>query len=754
MAQRQNELIKIDSLASLSGCWSGAQALVPMFASAGLLIVITLAAYLPVIEAGFVFDDEIYVTDDNRLQSLEGLAEIWLPRWSTDYQHQYYPLTSSAFWIQFQIWRLNPLGYHLTNVFLHAVKAILLWCVLRSIGARGAWLAGAIFAVHPAHVMSVAWVTELKNVLSTLFFLSSALALIHFFQIGKKNQISHQGLQTNRKWHWYTLGLVLFVCALLSKTATALLPLALALLLYWKRDEWKHRDLLLFPMLVIGAIFVGITVYLESSYGLGNPSEFSETWLERCLIAGRAIWFFTGKLVWPDPLIVIYPRWQIDVRDKNQYLYPLAVLVVVGLIWAYRRRIGKGPVVAVAYFILAIVPMYIIDVAFTRFSFVSDHWQYWASMGLIALTASVLVHWWPAGRVLARVGALIALTVLSALTWQQSRIYRNQETLWRDTVEKNDMSYVAHYNLGNILFGQRKFDEAMVHFNRTLELDSDNYRAMNNMGNCLQEKKQNDGAIDYYRQAIRTQSNNATACANLGRILNKERRFEEAVEVFQLAIRADSKMILAHNGRGVSLAALSRHEEAIQSFNKVLEINSESLDAINNRGSSLYALGRIDEAIAQFRLVLDLQPKHARGHYNFGKVLAATGQIGAALTHFQEAMKIKSDWWAPLKQQAWILATHPDERWRHGEEALRLAKQAVDLVDRHDPGRLLVFVGVRDTLAAAYAENGQFDQAMAFIEEAITLAVELNNQEMASELRTRLEYYRKQQPYRELGRQP
>lgn len=750
MAQRKNELIKTDS----SPSWPGVQSLTPMFASAGLLVVITLAAYLPVIEAEFVFDDEIYVTDDIRLQSFEGLAEIWLPRWDTDYQYQYYPLTSSAFWIQFQIWRLNPLGYHLINVFLHAVNAILLWCVLRSIGMRGAWLAGAIFAVHPVHVMSVAWITELKNVFSTIFFLASGLALIHFFQIGKRSQISHQGLQTNCKWYWYTLGLVLFVCALLSKTATALLPLALALLLYWKRDAWKLRDLLLFPMLAIGVVFIGITVYLESNYGLSNPSEFSETWLERCLIAGRAIWFFTGKLVWPDPLAVIYPRWQIDVRNHNQYLYPLAVLVVIGLIWVYRRRIGKGPVIAVAYFIVAIVPMYAIDVAFTRFSFVADHWQYWASMGLIALFASVLAHWWPAGRVLARVGAMIALAVLSALTWQQSRIYRNQETLWRDTVEKNDMSYVAHYNLGNILFGQRKFDEAMVHFNRTLELDSDNYSAMNNMGNCLQEKKQNAGAMDYYRQAIRAQSNNAAACANLGRILNKERRFAEAVEVFKRAIRADSKMISAHNGLGVSLAALSRHEEAIQSFNKVLEINSESLNAINNLGSSLHTLGRIDEAIAQFHLLLELQPRHARGHYNFGKVLAATGQIEAALTHFQKATKIKPDWWAPLKQQAWILATHSDERWRHGKEALRLAKQAVDLVDHDGQGRFLVFVGVRDTLAAAYAETGQFDQAMAFIEEAITLAVELNNQEMASKLRTRLECYRKHQPYRELGRQP
>ncbi|MEE9211796.1 MAG: hypothetical protein V3U29_03995, partial [Phycisphaeraceae bacterium] len=235
-------------------------------AAAALLVVMTLAAYIPAMHGGLIWDDDAYLTRDTRMESLGGLGRIWTDVVGEHYRHQYYPLTSSAFWVQHQLWGQRTFGYHLVNVLLHAANAVLLWRLLRTLRIPGAWVAAAIFAVHPVHVQSVAWITELKNVLSTLFFLSSALAFVRFFApYGTEPPTVLRPVGRPGQWTAYGVGLVLFVCALLSKTATCSLPLALLLVLWWKRDRLGWRDLLpLVPLAVIAAALVSMTVYLES----------------------------------------------------------------------------------------------------------------------------------------------------------------------------------------------------------------------------------------------------------------------------------------------------------------------------------------------------------------------------------------------------------------------------------------------------------------------------------------------------------
>ena len=263
------------------------------------LVALTLLSYAPALDGGFVFDDSMYVTGDGRLETVSGLGEIWTEVGGPDYRHQYYPLTSSAFWVQYQWWGDRPVGYHLVNVLLHALNAVLLWRLLRRLGLPAAWLAAAVFAVHPVHVQSVAWISELKNVLSTAFFLSS----MHLF-------VRYLGLVASRSpagWVTYGLGVALFVCALLSKTATCLLPAALLLVVWWKRGRVDRRSLLaVAPLVVLGAAFVLMTVYLESHYR-AHGAAYAHSGLERLLIAGRALWFYAAKLAWPAKLALIYP---------------------------------------------------------------------------------------------------------------------------------------------------------------------------------------------------------------------------------------------------------------------------------------------------------------------------------------------------------------------------------------------------------------------------------------------------------------
>ena len=504
------------------------------------LVLLTILAYLPALDAGFIIDDSLYVTDDVRMETVAGLGRIWTEVVGREYQHQYYPLTSTAFWVQYQVWGDQPFGYHLVNVLLHAVNAVLLWRLLRRLELPGAWLAGAVFAVHPVHVQSVAWVAELKNVLSALLFLWSMLVFVRWFH------------QDTRKWTGYALGTGLFVAALLSKTATCLLPAALLVVLWWKCPRLTRRDLAaLAPLAVLGAAFVMVTVYLETHHGGARGEVFSQSWLERGLIAGRALWFYAGHLLWPAGLTFIYPRWTIDTGAWWQYLYPLAALAVVAALWWQRDRIGRGPIAAVAFFVLAIVPMSFVNVAFTRLAWVSDHWQYWASMGLIALVVGAAAaqrgRWRP-------VAAAAVVCVLAGLTWDRCRVYETPERLWRDTIARNPQAWLAHNNLANALLAQGRVDLAEGYYREAIRLNPDFVKAHYNLANALQRRGRVGEAVHHFGRAVRLDPEYAEAHYNLGNALRLSGRLDDAIEHYREAGRLDPDFQAARHNLHAALA--------------------------------------------------------------------------------------------------------------------------------------------------------------------------------------------------------
>ena len=592
--------------------------------AAGLIVAMVVVSYLPAMGGGFVWDDNSYVMKDDRLETLAGLGRIWTQVIGDEYLHQFYPMTTTGFWLQHKLWKKDATGYHVVNVLLHAVNALLLWRLLQMLQLSGAWFCAAIFAVHPVQVMSVAWVSELKNVLSMLFYLSSAMALVRFLGLCSAKSL-HRDLLLVRgrlQWGWYVLGLGLFLCALLSKTATATLPVAMLLLLWWKRDRLNGRDLaMLAPLAVIAIVFVCSTILIELQYGTANKEAYEHTIIEKFLIAGRALWFYAGKLVWPDPLTVIYPRWQIDSSAMVQYVAPICVLLVIGLLWVLRRRIGKGPLVAVGFFIVAVAPVSFVQVGFMRLSYVSDHWQYWSSIGLISLAVGVLAHWqvcWPQVITVALIGVI---ATLSARTWQQSRIYESPQTLWSDTIVKNPGAYVAYSNLGLALESQELLAEATKHFHHAVELKPDDVQLNNHLANALVKQGRLQEARHYFDVALKTNPNYADTYYNIGVLLTEQDRLHEAMRFYSRSIELNPNLVDSLNNLGNLLARSGEPEKAIEQFRRALKINPNDIKVNCNLGITFAEQGHFDQAIHYFRRSLEIDPRSSEAQSYLDRAL-------------------------------------------------------------------------------------------------------------------------------------
>ena len=326
----------------------------------------TVLAYLPTLRNGFIWDDDQYITGDATLRSLDGLRRIWLEPGAVP---QYYPLTFTTFWIQYHLGGAQPFGYHLVNVLLHSAGVVLLFLVLRRLRLPGAWMAAAIFAIHPMQVESVAWATERKNLLAGLFFFAAFLAYL------QAEPADDADSPARIRWRPYLASLGLFAGALLSKSVACSLPAVLLLVIWWRRGNVGRRTALrLAPMFAVGIAMAAMTVWMERHHVGAQGREFALSFLDRCLIAGRALWFYAQTLLWPHRLTFIYPRWSINAHIWWQYLFPVAALAVIVGLYAARERFGRGPLVATLCYVGSLAPaLGFIDVYPMRYSFVADH---------------------------------------------------------------------------------------------------------------------------------------------------------------------------------------------------------------------------------------------------------------------------------------------------------------------------------------------------------------------------------------------
>jgi len=693
----------------------------------GLIVLLVFLAYLPALRGGFVWDDETYVTHNPTLHNLDGLQCIWFEVGAVP---QYYPMVHTTFWLEYHLWGLNPFGYHLVNILLHAMAAILLWQVLLRLRIRGAWLAAVLFALHPVCVESVAWITERKNVLSAVFYFAAALAYLRFAPL-EQNDSGRQ------RWGWHRVALVLFMAALLSKTVTCSLPAALLLVCWWKKGRLRQNDIMpLLPFFATGVALGLLTAWMEKHHVGAQGAEWSLTFADRCLIAGRALWFYAGKLVWPAHLTFIYPRWVIEPAGWWQWLFPVATIGVVAGLWLARRRIGKGPLVAVLFFAGTLGPaLGFVNVYPMRYSFVADHFQYLAGVGLITLCAAGLAR-------IPRVIPATLVVLLGALTWQQAGIYRNPETLWRDTLAKNPDCWMAHNNLGHLLSNQGHIEEAMEHYHKAIQIDPNSYETLGNLGNTLATLGRFDEAIKNYRKFIQINPNDAAALNNLALALVAQGRFDEAIENYYKAIQINPDYPDAQYNLGIALAAKGRSDEAIENYRNAIQINPNNCEALDNLGMVLTARGQFDEAIGDFRQAIQINSDRPDTFYHLGMTLGQLGRTREAMAQYREALRLNPNLAGALNNLAWVLAASPDAELRNGAEAVRLAERACELTHYGEP----LFIG---TLAAAYAEAGRFPEAVTTAEKAEQIATIAGSKTLAEKNRQLLELYRAGKPYHE-----
>lgn len=542
---------------------------------AAVLLAATAVSYLPAVRGGFIWDDDRYVTGNELLRSAAGLSKIWFEPSSFP---QYYPLVLTSFWLEYHAWGLSPLGYHLTNVALHAANALLAWLLLRLMGVPGAWLAAGIFALHPVHAESVAWVTERKNLLSAFFALLSLLAYVRFESRGGLFGTGRRGGRSGALL--YGAAFVAFALALLSKTTACSVPAVLLVLLWWRRGSVSARDgVPLAPFFALGVFMGLVTVTMETTYVRATGPEWALSFGERVLIAGRALWFYAAKLCWPSGLAFSYPRWDIDPGQWWQHLYPLAAAAVVAGLWFARNRLGRGPLAAVLIFAGTLFPaLGFINTYPMRYSFVADHFQYLSSLALIALVpglaARSLPGWLPArakGRAPVLAAAALTLLPLGLLTWSRAQVFRDAETLWLDTIRKNPGSWMAQTNLGFLLLGEGRAAGAAQAFETSLRIKPDTPKALFGLGRVEAERGNLDEAVRLLRRSLEIFPGNAAARLTLANTLARRGDADAARLLYLELLAAGHSSAKVAGNLGTLAAERGDWAEALHYFSLALE---------------------------------------------------------------------------------------------------------------------------------------------------------------------------------------
>src|SRR5581483_2883217 len=660
---------------------------------ASALVLLILIAYLPALPGQFLWDDDSNVTKNEPLRSLAGLRRIWFEPGATQ---QFYPLTHSTFWLDYHLWGLHTLPYHLENILLHSFSTILLWLILKRLKVRGAWLGAALFGLHPVCAESVAWITERKNALAGVFFLGSILCSLRFWlpELDSSEQppdarpLSRPENSGPRRFYW--LALALYFCALLSKTSTVALPGIIGLLVWWKRGWPRWREALpLGPFLAVGFGMGLITMWVEKHCVSAVGPEWNFTPVERILISARMLWFYTGKLLWPHPVMFMYPKWSIHAADPIAWLPIAAGIAILLLLWWKRNSWGRPFLVTAGYAILAVFPMLaFFNQYFFRYSFVCDHFPYLANMGAMGFVGALLCA--AAEKLATRqrwllpASSALLLPLLGALTWKQAEMYRAAETLWRVTLAHNPDSWMAHNNLCMELTRQERMDEAMDESRKALALHPSDF-AYNNLGlseqarghldaavdlfqkaleinpsygpghynlaNVLAQKGMLDEAIDHYRKAIQLRSAVAAPRMRLGAVLARKGMLDDALAELTEAVRLDPTLAEGHYELGMVLARKDRLDDATQELTKAAQLKPgtfrPALAALSNsllqRGNRIAAGGDLDGAAVWFRKALQANPDNPTAHHNLGSVLARQNKRDEAFQEYSRALELRPE---------------------------------------------------------------------------------------------------------------
>ena len=677
----------VETASPLTAATSYSQQDLLVFLALGLLVVVS---YLPaMLWGGFVWDDNLCIKVDP-VQEVSGLWQIWFSPSNIEKEVHYWPLVYTTFWLEHKLWGFDPTGYHIVNVLLHLANTLLLWHLVRRLAVPGAWMVAAVFAVHPLHVESVAWVIERKDVLSGLFYLVAVLAWMRFVEQSRRG--------------WYACSLALYVMGLLSKSIVVTLPVALLIWHWWQQGRVTSTDLLrLVPFGVIGLV---ITVGDLSFYQSREALSLGYSLTERTLIAARALWFYAYKLLWPTNLAVIYPRWDIRVSDPLAWGYLVATIALAVALWRFRTRIGRGPLAGALFFVITLSPVLgFVDYGYMEFAFVADRFQYLAGIGVMAVVIGTATY--GIGRLpsIWKKGApgvvAVTLVVLGMLTWRQASIYRDDETFNRHILALNPQALDAHLNLGSFLGGQGRYEEALKAARVAVAQHPNYFKAHVLLGGILTGLGHVEEAEIYLRHAVALNPQAGDAHSNLGAALFKQGRFEEAEIYLRHAVALNPQTGDAHSNLGAVLFEQRRFEEAETHLRHAVALNPQDVDAHSNLGAVLFEQRRFEEAETHLRHAVALNPQAGDAHSNLGAVLFEQRRFEEAETHLRHAVALNPQDVDAFRKLIEVLMPQG-----HYEEAMDLIAQATALAPTSPQIAELHFL-----MGQKAQENGQPEMA-------------------------------------------
>jgi protein O-mannosyl-transferase len=625
-------------------------------AGIALVIAATFIAFFPSSNGGFILDDDHYLTENQIIKATDGPYRFWC----TSEPPDYWPIGNTMLWIEWRLWDINPIGYHVANLILHVTEVLLIWIILRKLSIPGAFLMAMIFAVHPVNVESVAWIAQRKDMLAFLFFLLSILwylkADMHMAIGGMAPACSNGGLWEREKtfssfilhpssFHfWYCLSLAAFGLAMLSKGSVAILPVLLLGIVWWLRSLTRRDLLRIAPFFLLALVLTVVNIWFQTH---GKNMEYRNAgFTERLLGAGCVPWFYLYKALLPIDLAFIYPQWHIEVGEPLWWLPLSASLIVTAVLWWFRKGWSRPLVFAWGFFCVSLLPvMGFTDVGFMKHSLVADHYQHIAILGVIALAAAGWSIWRQRERNRAHwvttAFAVAAIGSLAFLTWRQSAIYHNAISLYQATLQKNPDCWFAHNCLGCQLDKIGRLQEAIEQFEQALLLKPDYANAHNKLGTALVEAGRLQEAIEHYEKALQLNPDDIETHNDLGVALVGIGRLQEAIEQYRKALKLEPDYIEARNNLGVALVDADLLQEAIEQYQQALRSKPDYADAHNNLGFALIKAGRLQEAIEHLEQALKLKPDHANAHNNLGVALANIDRLPEAIEHYQQVLRLK-----------------------------------------------------------------------------------------------------------------
>jgi len=674
-----------------------------------LIILLCFIIYIPSLLNGFIWDDDQNLFKSPWIQGADGLRVIWF----TNKTYQYYPVDFTTFWLEHKLWGLNPFGYHVVNLFLHILNALLVFWVVRKLYKRLAFSVALLFAVHPIQVETVAWITERKNLLSLFFFLLAILAYLRFDRI--------------RRIRYYLLTVVMFVCALLSKSIAVCFIFFPVLYKWWKdaRVTWREIRLSI-VFVVIGLLSAFYTLYLEFYHVGAQGKVFDLTFLERFILSGRIIFFYVYKLLFPFNFMFFYPRWIIDTKIWWQWLFILAVVLILGTLVIYRKKIGRGALALFIFYIISIFPVLgFLNVYGMKFSFVADHFSYLSTPALLLLLCvSIRLFFDKLSikfpllmstpyRIVMPILLAIITIYMGGKSMALTQSYKNAVVLWEDVIRKNPKAWIAYNNLGSAYNKVGKYEEAIPLLNKAIKLEPGYAEAYNNLGNAYNNIGNYEEAIALYKKAIELNPLFVEIYYNLGNAIRSIGNYEEAIALYKKAIELNPDYAGAfYNNLGLAYNDIGEKEKAIASYKKAIALDPNCAEPYNNLGNIYKSLGRTEEAIALYKKAIKVKADNAEIYYNLGSAYSDIGKNEEAIVFYKKAIVALN----PNRAEAYYNLGNAYNNIGNYEEAIVSYKRAIAL-NPH-------FEKAYNNLAVIYYLQKQYDLAIKYYDRAIALGYE------------------------------